>query len=349
MVIYFFVWILLVLPHLGNKKLGQNEKFNKFYFIYAITILTVLIGFRDLSVGADTSYYGYLYETAHLRIGHDYYDRGYYLLTFLLREMGLTYRAFLIVIAGFISVILVLYYNRHSKNLAFSVFIFMTIGLLPMYMTGTRQVMAISLCLVALMCMDKRKYLLSVVLVFLASRFHASAIVFYVMLPLSRIQLTKRGVWILIFMASCVFLYSELLIRIATYILPEKYQKIDMNAGYEINPLLIIIAVLIPAFCIFFDKTDRYGKIDQQSSVLYAMSCLNIVFTMLALNSMYFSRLGYYFVHANSLLIPNVVFAQRRRNNRIIMMFVIVSLCALYFIISIPGGTLKIDQYKFFW
>lgn len=347
--IYFVVWALLLLPYLGKKKLDRYGNFDNSYSVYVLLLLTLLIGMRDVSVGADTSHYEYLYDVAYIRIGPDAYDRGYYLLTYWLGNIGVSYREFLIGVAFFSSATLVRYYDTHSRNLAFSVFVFMTIGLLPMYMTGIRQVIAISICLIALMYMEKKQYILSAILIFVASRFHASAIVFYVMLLLSNIQLTRKQTWIMIVIASCALFYSNLLINVAGYVLPEKYAKIDMTEGYDINLLLIIIAILIPVFCAFFDKTDRNGRFSKQQSCLYVMSSLNIILNILALNSMYFSRLAYYFVHANSILIPNVVFAQKRRNNRIIMLFTIISVCALYFIISIPEGTLKIDKYKVFW
>lgn len=350
MLIYYFAWFLLLVPFGFKKKNQSIEIFENKYALYILVIMTLLIGLRGISVGADTAHYQYLYETSTRQIVTRQYEQGYYYCTYFLKKMGVDYQLFLVLVAAFSSGCLVKFYHQYSRNLAFSVFVFMTIGLLPMYMSGIRQVLAISLCLIALLFLENGRYIISAGIIMIASMFHISSLAFFSIFPLCRIRLSKKSTFLLIVISAMTSVFEDVLLKLAEMVLPEKYASIDIFSTYNINPLLIIIAVLIPLFCIVFDsRTEEDHKFSRSNTMLYLMSCINIVLTMLSRNNMFFSRVAYYFVHANSILISNVIFSQRKRFNRIIMVFVIGIVCALYFIISIPDGTMRIDKYRFFW
>jgi hypothetical protein len=153
---------------------------------------------------------------------------------------------------------------------------------------------------------------------------------------------------LLILLASAALFYKNFILKLAVWIIPEKYAGINLSAGYNINKLLIIIAILIPIFCVAFLPTENDARYSHTTSLLFVFSCINISLCFFSMNSMYFSRLSYYFVHANPILIASTIYQQKRRN-KVIMYFTVGLVAIVYFIISIPGGTLQIDNYSFFW
>lgn len=355
MLIYYIVWLMLVIPYVSiNKKKWKN--FNRNYTLYVFLCLLVLIGFRHITVGTDTQQYAYLFSVSSQHVSPGKYDRGYYLFADFFHKLGFSFYKYNFIVAFILVFALVLFYKTYSDNLAFSTLMFMTIGLLPMYMSGTRQSLAISLVLVAMLWIDKHKGILHILIacciVWIASTFHASAIVGLVAVAIIsfRIRLSRKSVFFLIIVSAASLVYRNYLAAIASYFLPKKYMDYDLSANYHINPLLIMISILIPLFCVIFDiKTDRNGKYNAEKTWMYVFSCANIVLTILAKNSMFFSRLAYYFVHVNSILVSNVIVGQRLKNNSIVMYFAIGILCVLFFVISMPDGTLGIDKYMFFW
>lgn len=336
---------------------GQGWKnFKRNYAIYVSVCLLVLIGCRHVSVGADTRQYEYLYSISSEQISPEKYDQGYYRFADFFHQLGFSYQAYNLVVASVLVSSLVLFYATYSKNVAFSTLVFMTIGLLPMYMSGTRQSLAISICLFAMVWIDKHKGITHTIaaclLVGLASKFHASAIVGVagIIVIALKLRMSRQSLFVLVLVAAAAMIYRNYVAQFAQYILPAKYMSYDLNADYHINPLLIIISVLIPAFCLIFDTEVQHdGKYSSEKTWLYLFSAANILLTILAQNSMYFSRISYYFVHANSILISNMIVEQRIKTNSYIMYIVIGLVCMLYFLISMPGGTLKIDNYAFFW
>jgi len=349
------MWALLILPYMMGNGYGWKS-FKRNYAIYSLLCLLVLIGCRHVSVGADTKQYEYLYSISADRVSSAKYEQGYYRFANFFHQLGFSFQAYNFVVASILVSSLVLFYATYSKNVAFSILVFMTIGLLPMYMSGTRQSLAISICLIAMIWIDKHKGIIHTVaaslLVGVASKFHASAIVSVaaVIVIALRLRMSRKSLCVLVLVAAAAMVYRNYVTQLAQYILPAKYMSYDLNADYHINPLLIVISVLIPAFCLIFDtEIQNDGKYSSEKTWLYLFSTANILLTILAQNSMYFSRISYYFVHANSILISNTIVGQRIKTNSYIMYIVIGLICMLYFLISMPGGTLKIDNYAFFW
>lgn len=355
MSIYIVIWFLLFLPAIlrGNRNVKGYNQYNSAFVFFC---LLVLIGFRHITVGADTSAYEAIYYLSSERVQSAQSELGYYHFSNFFNQLGVPFVAFNFIVSLILVFTLIEFYSRYSRNLSFSVLIFMTIGLLSMYMSGTRQSLAISLSLIAVQWADKHKGLFhSIVaffLVWLASTFHASAVACFpaVAFIMFRARFSRPFLFVLVAVVSAALLYRNYLVILIQLFLPNKYTSYNLNANYQINPLLIIISILIPIFCLFFDSdVDDDGKYNCEKTWMYVFSCCNILFTILAKNSMYFSRIAFYFLHFNSLIIPNVISSQRLRRNARFMYLFIGIICMLYFLISIPGGVLKIDNYKFFW
>ena len=95
---------------------------------------------------------------------------------------------------------------------------------------------------------------MALLIISLASTFHASAIIFFFAVPLAQLRLSRRTVFLLVALAAMTPVYKKILIILVEYILPMKYAAFDLYEAYDINPLLLIIAVLIPLFCVIFDN-----------------------------------------------------------------------------------------------
>ncbi len=355
MIAYYGLWAAIIIPYLAFTDRHTLE-FKKNYAIYIWICLSLLIGLRATSVGADTIQYEYRYKIVEELIKPGATERGYSLFSYYIKEMGFSYHAFLFIVACLQAGGVIFFYATYSPNIAFSALIFSTIGLLPMYMSGIRQAFAITICLQAFLWIDKPEgflpLLFSLFLISIASTFNVSSIAsaLAVLLILSTIRLSRQTLFILVAFSAAALVYRKPLVSIIHRFLPAKYMSFDMNENYRINPLLIIISILIPVYCLSFDTLiENDGKYSKEKTWLYLFSCLNILFTILAQNSMYFSRMSFYFVHVNSILIPDTISRQSVDEEAKIMYLILGIICVLYFIISIPGGTLKIDNYKFLW
>ena len=81
----------------------------------------------------------------------------------------------------------------------------------------------------------------------------------------------------------------------------------------------------------------------------FIISCFNFVVYFLATKIVMLERILFYFMIYNSILIPNIIQGIKSKETRMIAKIACIILPLIQFIISTPGGSLGIDNYKFFW
>ena len=195
----------------------------------------------------------------------------------------------------------------------------------------------------------KKKPIRFILLVILASTFHQSAIFFLVFYFARYVKIRKVSGWILAgFSVACIFLRS-LFTPILEYFMPEKYEVYGVvSYRHLINPLLVLVALLIPMFCLFFWERRKIKdeKEDQFYSLCFVGSFAYAVIQVLGLSSNAIGRMCYYFYIFNVVLLGNVISDIEDRNTRYI---------AAAFAILLPGymffkaHSLGIAPYYFFW
>ncbi len=352
MIIYFFLLFIVSLPvYEYGVRTPYAVSHKKGYYLYTTICFTAIIGLRAVSVGCDTVQYQYRY-TIYQEVLDNIASRneiGFHFFNYICNKIGLNFQQYLFVTSFLMCLFTFYFFYKYSKNIYFSVFLFVSIGLFTVYMSGLKQSLAISFCMLALVLVLNKKIKFAIPLLVLATIFHNSAAVFFIVLFLHKVKLNKAKSYIFITISALALLYKTLLVELISKFMPEKYNIYDFEEGYNMNILLPIIAVLIPLFCtIFNNDVDENGFFCHETSILLCMSCLNIIFTMLAFNNSQLGRMAYYFVNANMVLIPNTVLLQKKDDKRI-MATILGVIGALYFVISTQGGTLSIDNYLFYW
>ena len=87
------------------------------------------------------------------------------------------YKVFFLIIAVFQAFCIINLYRKYSSDYIIAIFIFVTCGDYVSWMhNGTRQFIAVSICLLATTWMLKKQYIPSIITVLIASRFHQSAL-----------------------------------------------------------------------------------------------------------------------------------------------------------------------------
>ena len=124
----------------------------------------------------------------------------------------------------------------------------------------------------------------------------------------------------------------------------------DYFKNTSVNFLVILIAVLIPLVCNLFAVR---ANMDEREIIIFRLaqgiSCMYALFCILTRDIQIAGRLSFYFMSANLILIPNTIETIRIRSTKIWANIACVILPLFQFIISIPGNSIGIDQYSFFW
>ena len=305
---------------------------------------------RDISVGTDLNSYINEYRIGLIRnneIGFSYFN-------LLLRKLGVGIQLYIAIISAIVILSISILYYKYSKNILLSYYLFVTIGFFSMSMSGLRQTLAICLTIFAFIFLIKYKKILFFFFVVIASFFHNTAIVFLIAYFLRKVKVDKkRGLTILVLSILITLLFKKWIIYFITSISPSKYNIYLDDIGYKgINPIVVVVSILIPLACLFFWPTvnnHNDNEYNRTMSIFLLFSIINVIVNILALDIKLFERLTYYFMVYNTILIPNVIQNMKDKKIRVIAVFLCIVLPLIQFTLATPGGSLGIDNYKFFW
>lgn len=337
----------------SNKKILRIKK-NELFGIFACLGLICIFGLRDVSVGVDTTQYHIRYEIAPYMLDIPSYQTefGFNYLNYLFYSFGVSFQLYLFVIYSFISIVTVRFLCKYSKNVLLSIFLYITIGNFTMAMSGLRQTLAITIILIATeLILEKKNIAVYIITVLLAYTIHNSAIIFLPVYLLGKLKLQRNIILITLITCILALVYRSVLPTAVTLFLPERYTAYSLDSDYNMNPLVILVSILIPAFCLLVNNNidSTTGKYNQITTTFFLYSCINVFFTILTLNSNQLGRIAYYFSISNMILIPMALDSIKDRLTKNILGIIIIAFCFAYFAVSTSGGTLQIDNYKFFW
>ena len=183
--IYIIVFLLSILfAYLANK---SKSKTACIFLLFISALFPILLaGFRDISIGTDTSnYYGKLVQA----LRYDTFDQfrkisdmevGFVLFTYLCSKITDSQIAYFIFVHSLviIPVFVALYRCRSFVNFANALFIYYFIFYCATLNT-TRQAIAVSIVLLSLSYLVYNEKCKSLILIFFAYLFHRTAILFF--------------------------------------------------------------------------------------------------------------------------------------------------------------------------
>jgi hypothetical protein len=218
---------------------------------------------------------------------------------------------------------------------------FNVLGSFAFMVQGLRQSIAMCLCLWALECLKRKHWIKSILLILLASTFHASALVFFIILPLIRLKLNAKGLVIfLIALVLVVFLLPNLFELVNLWI-DDDY---SLNQGSESGGVVaILIYFTIIAFGFLFgDKNEKFFPLYIYLAVI-ATTCMimrNTVSTIV-------ERVAQYFAFGQMAILGN---STKKISNPATRSIICMTICSLMFAVAVYKTSYSVlFPYEFFW
>lgn len=342
------IWFLT-----NNIRLTKQGRNLLFIFISAASLILIM-GLRDISVGTDIKSYFLIFENSHLfwHNKNSGFERGYILLNLFFKNIGISFQLFLaFVSAFFVSSISIMYY-AYSKNVFLSFYLNFTMGLFLMSMSGLRQTIAICITIIGVFLLLKNKRLLFVMLTLIAYSFHKSSLVVFIFLLIYKFKLNHKQALIIYFLSISVPLIilrsSVLFDFILSLIENTKYAGyIEWIEHYQRNLKTVLASSVIPLFSIFyFPKHAETTNMNDTFSLFFLASCFTLSINILALSIPMISRMGYFFLFYNTLLIPNTLESINDRKTKNIFYVAFIAAGFIQMILTFPDSFAQIVPYK---
>lgn len=245
MIAYLIIAVFELLLYLIYNQ-AQNDKQRKWLFILGALGLWLFVGLRSNYTGVDTIGYVKNFQ----RIVNikwegiiDAYNRdhGFYYFVKLIRSFTNSDVVFLLAtsLASLIGIFDLCW--RNTKRPILALYFYITIGNLFFIMTGIRQAIAMSICMLSVRFIQKRKVIPFVLLILLAAQFHHSAYIFIVMYFLGIRRVDALNMLLTIGVTVVAYFSYEHLLGFANEILDYNYEVEETDNGFIFFAILLII------------------------------------------------------------------------------------------------------------
>ncbi len=172
--------VIYLARYLFPQKNNSRAEEKKWLF-FAFVIISLVQGFRALSVGTDTQ----VYATIFLQQATNSFEVGYQFLSKLVYAIFPNANFFMLVEAMIINGLVLRAIYKLSKDIYVSVFAYISLFYYFNSFNATRQYLAIAILLTSYTFLTERKYILTVVFFVLSILFHTTAVIGILLVPIS--------------------------------------------------------------------------------------------------------------------------------------------------------------------
>ncbi len=190
------LWPLLVMlvNYALEKKVGIYKDKEKYSAFLCVLPMALLYALRYRRIGADTP--GYVssflnirnYTFSELFENEFRHEKGFLLYEKIISLFTDNYTVYFLITSIILFGILGRFAYKYSGNVCVFLFLFVSLGTYQFYLTGLRQALAMSICMLAFDYVKNKKVCKFILYVIFASLFHRSAIIFLIVYPLCNLK-----------------------------------------------------------------------------------------------------------------------------------------------------------------
>ena len=293
-----------------NTEIDINRDTQTFFFIVGVVIFAYVTGQR-FAYGDTYAYMKSFTETTatafdvlnNFQFGE---EQLFLLINSFIRQYISTDPRMFVEIISFITIFPIFYfYYNYSGDLKFALLLFVLSGCWEHTMNGMRQYLASVIMLMAFSLLYKRKWYLYIPIAILAAQIHTSAYIFIVVYfiankpawgKFTKIMLVI-GLFLLVTYPVTGSFMNNLFVENTDY--GEKYNTSEFN--YSIN-IFRVAVMSVPVVVSFINRKNMIGKY-KYYDVVFNMSLLCAMCTLIGLFSAVYARLNLYFEVFNVILL----------------------------------------------
>lgn len=327
----------------GTLKIDKGKlPIQKGILMASILYLVFLFSFRSMNVGNDTRNYLIMFKDMQSISIATYWqdiEKGYLLINKIIGTFTSNYNVYLFIISLLIFIPLYNFLIDNSKNPLLSIYIYITIFSIYSF-TIFRQAIAISFILLSFYFIKRKKPVKFILLVFIASLIHISALIFIIAYPISKIKITPIYITFSLFGALLLFICRKFILSILSLFFPTYI----FGGNEGMGMLIILIVMLLGSLYLFSFSSFKFPGIS-----FYVNMIIMALYTQIfALEFPLFVRAGLYFQIFLIIYIPNVIESMNDKLLKFLLMLIVIGVLFIYFIFSLNLDSMGLVPYSFF-
>ena len=265
-----FAFIICCYMYFADK---YNTKYFNLFVFMALVIFSFLIGVRT-NFGNDQITYMHSYVNQKL----EYFEPIYSWLNILLFKYKQPFQVLFITVAFIEFYFLEKTAKVLNINYLFVVFFFFIFKYFAFFVNGLRQSIAISISMCAIVYFFYKRYLLFIFLLLIATGFHKSSLLFFILCPFVKLIKFSKKSWIdILFYIPLFFVfvfYNHIwdiilnLLQMFSRYLPNQFQviiaafsvwKIELGTGLGVKLQILGYIMILPNL-LFYSKKDALSQ-----------------------------------------------------------------------------------------
>lgn len=348
------VILILIIICLRSIVLSQRNgtvrvKMEQRYSTVAWALIVLMAALRKPIV--DTDVWGYMREyinmfnTDLLDVLNEERTRdyvGYYFTSKLFSLLGLSYHWWFGFLEAFYSFSLAKLVNRFSNDKLYSILVFVTIGLFGFSLAGLKQVMSMSLMMLAFLCYIDKKFLQSVLFIIYAYFCHPVSLVFFVAFPLYSLRTKNYYITLVVVAAVILLVFSRLFLVLGASSASEHFQMYLEDSGTYTYVAFIFYVVIIAMASLGLNKYLTARR--DEGKMVFVFSLLTCVIQLFAGISPNLFRLAFFFSPFMMIYLPNST--QYISGNKSIVRLAIIFSIVFFYLYTLRNSAYP---YSFFW
>lgn len=347
------VWVLFM--PFTKYSVDENDSHKKKYLFVCGALMFFMLACRHYTVGSGDGAWYYnnwllmsnsSFESLKIIVGDMDVESGYLIISWILSRVFKDPQFVFVFYGLLVSVSVCRFVYKNSEHVMMSLTMFNCLGLWGFMVQGIRQGIAMCICLFAVEYCKKKKFVPFLLVVLLATLFHASAIVFVAVYFFSSLHMNIRDYFITGALVVVGMLLMDYLWQYVNYFINDSYE-IGITEDSSGGIVSTIIYILILALAMLFHKNE-YDTDGNDMSVFFYMTLIGfIAFVMRYSYNTIAQRVSYYFLFGQMAVLPTITHRYLVEKQRGIINLAIILLC--YGIALYKASYTLLIPYNFFW
>ena len=323
----------------------ELDRAKRHFVILAFVVIGFLIAFRGITVGADTwnyanaysQYSAYSWDELFILREKDDIEIGYLALIKVLSLISSEYQAIFIFEGILVAISYGFFIIRNTDTVSESyiaVLAYLAFNIFSFQLSGLRQSIAMAICIWSYETIKQKKIILSVIIILIASTFHASAVLF---IPALIISLFANSWKLKIFttIASVVAYLNINSVIEFTYGISDRFSKYGIEEtgnGYVFVAVMVLILLLGEiAYNYLAFQYEEEGRDERELSIWYNINYICFALWCMRLITRTAERPSLFYIPATIILITKFERAMSDNSKRLFYFGLACMLIVLFF------------------
>lgn len=346
MLTYWIIIALIFLLFVVFRKYRKEQ--SKGLCIIYFFILTFISGCRASTVGTDTHAY------LNLFLINNGYLSGYanqeILFKYLCKIIGYFTAdpQWLLIVCAAITTFGVIFFSYfNSKNIALSVFLYITLYFYFFSMNGVRQFVAIGILLVASEFARRRKIISFVFLIVIAVGFHNTSVFGIVIWWIYNPNLKKRNICLIFACLISGILSFDRLVPLIASIFPRYQVYLENSASFSSGGIMAAVIFTIISIAGIGAAIDKNWLNDSHNRALFFLVVIAAIFSIGSFSIGILRRVCWMFEIYAIVLVPNLMSSRFYHRSRYYLYVTIVVMGLLYLLYCFSFNWNAVLPYRF--